>query len=49
MENRKISYLVRNFLSIINLVKILTNDERFKNKKNANYDDWNDVRNLRGI
>ncbi len=33
MENRKISFLVRNLLSIINLAKILTNNERFRNLK----------------
>jgi hypothetical protein len=33
MENRQISFLVRNLLSIINLAKILTNNERFKNLK----------------
>jgi hypothetical protein len=33
MENSKISFLVRNLLSIINLTKILTNNERFRNLK----------------
>ena len=33
MENRKISFLVRNLLSIINLAKILTNNERFRKFK----------------
>jgi hypothetical protein len=33
MENRKISFLFRNLLSIIILAKILTNNERFRNLK----------------